>query len=103
MLEFISQYWKLILCGLALIASIVISSIRKRPVSDILGKIYQLVNKYIVAVEHPGDGLQKKQDVIELVCAALEATYPGIQVGYYKQLISQVIEEILATPQKKER
>lgn len=103
MLEFISQYWKLILCGLALIASIIIAAIRKRPVTDILSKIYKLVGYYIMAVERPGDGSQKKQEVIDLVCTDLEKVFPGIQIGYYKQLINQVIEDYLATPQKKER
>ena len=107
--NFLKNNWQLIVGVLTFIASVIVAAIRKKPVNDVLSCIYMAAVKAVNSVEtikvngEPVSGKDKLNGALYMVARALEADFPNIQVSKYYSLIVSVIENILTTPQKKER
>lgn len=109
MLEFLKTYWREILEVVVLTVSIIIATVRKKPssslVSDIKARLAVLVPVLVKQVESPGNGSEKKSIVIGKCLSAVTGFYgrklQEDESSYWKQYVSNQIEDVLSTPQKK--
>lgn len=109
MLEFLKTYWREILEVVALIATVIIATVRKKPssslVSDIKSRLAVLVPALIKQVETPGNGKEKRDIVVGKCLVAIRGFYgrklQEDESSYWKQYVSNQIEDVLSTPQKK--
>lgn len=106
LIDFIKQHYNLVFSCLIFVFSIILCLVRKKPnkiIDTISEKIALLLPTFIRYAEDKfgvGYGLNKKQFVIDLVKEwfsdeNLEFT------DYYLNLVNNLIEQILSTPQKK--
>lgn len=103
MLEFIKSHPRLIAeCALALVIFIC-SIARKKPVSDIESLIYKFANKATQIVENDKktqrSASEKLAYAISLVNEMLIAIYPKIKLSSYYNVIKNIIEDTLKSPQ----
>lgn len=104
--NFVKNNWQLIVGVLTFIASVVVAAIRKRPISDVCTNLYKWCIEAINLVEasNISSGNSKLNEAIRLVRYAFERLYPGVNFsGTYEKTAEVFIEDILTTPQKKER
>lgn len=104
-LNFIVQYWKEILTVLGVIITIVLYLVKRRPKVNLLDTIkedvLELLPVLINKVECDGNGQRKKNAVIDFVNKYLQKKYQVQISPYLSEWLSDAIESILATPQKK--
>lgn len=101
--NFFIDNWNLIVSALVLIASVIISIIRKRPISSIYVDLYDVSIDACKEAENTAyKGSEKMSWAITYACSKLKAIYPEIRAEKYIVLIGALIERILSTPQKKE-
>lgn len=100
--NFISSHYELIISGITLIISVVMFIIRKKPITDIYSQLYAWC---IAAVNITEKTNLKGQDKLfyakDIVFNFIKDKYPKLSADYYNHVISVIIEQILATPQKK--
>lgn len=103
--NFLLEHWELVLSSIFLLVSFVLGLIKKKPVLNkvaiYLNELFQRIPIYIEMVEKDGHGAEKKRLVLQL-CKEFLIT----QFGYYdfdviEKVISDHIEDVLNTPQKK--
>lgn len=104
-LSFIIENWRVLVDICALILSVVICLVKKRPcvnqVDTIKEYILEILPTLIDYVESPGvSGEQKKSKVIDVVSKSILKKY-GVSAATFFDFISESIENILKTPQKK--
>lgn len=100
--KFLIENWHIVVSVLVFIGSLVVAIVRKRPISDITSKLYNLcicAIKLAEDTEYKGD--KKLGFAVGLVLHALQSDYPNLKVSNYEELIKSLIESILSTPQKK--
>lgn len=105
-LDFIKTYWREILEVLALLVSIVICCIRKKPVKvvdTIKEIIVRVLPAFIIKAEASDKkGADKLSLVLDLMKGFLkEMSYGDDVVSQYLPFIKEQVELILSTPQKK--
>lgn len=107
-LQFIERHYEIIFSCFAAIFSLIMFLIKKKPikiVDSVKTAILSSVPGLIVDAESKfgsGHGIEKFNFVFDSVVNMLKATQPGIEVELYYWTIKKAIEDILATPQKKE-
>ena len=104
-IEFIKVNWLVLLSIALLLVDFFVSLFRKRTkvVDTIKEFILDNLPFYISNAEKLlSGGIEKKDYVINSVLRLLADRYPGINVLPYEAFISQSIEKILSTPEKKE-
>lgn len=107
-LIFIRQYWRELLEVLALLLSIVICCVRKKPVKvvdTIKEVIIRVLPAFIIKAEASDKkGADKLYYVLDLVKGFLkEMSYGDDVVSQYLPFAQEQVELILSTPQKKTR
>lgn len=105
-IKFIQTYWREILEVVTLLATFFVFLFKKVKVENpsIISFIDDVLPEAIAAAEvvlGSGKGDQKKETVIKTVLHALKNGFHGINEKKYKKVISDKIELILSTPQKK--
>lgn len=105
-LDFIKVYYREIIEVIAIIASVVICCIRKKPVKvvdTVKEIIVRVLPAFIVQAEASGKkGADKLELVLSLVKDFLkEMSYGDDVVSQYLDFTKEQVELILATPQKK--
>lgn len=109
-LDFLSTYWTYISAGIIILIEVLIVILKKRPITlDVfLDAVRQCVcnlPKMISYVEGPGHGDEKKEQVIlyglAYVSDLLHRDLTVSESKYVEATISEQIEKILSTPQKK--
>lgn len=103
LINLLITYWKPIVGLLFTITGFIIALLKKRPVTTIVDDIYQYAVKAINEVEKSGilGASQKLAAAVQDVVYMLLKKYPTLDTDNYRQIIVQVIESILSTPQKK--
>lgn len=104
-IEFCKTYWREILSCLTVLITVVIQLLKKRPSYNLLDAIKEdilgILPELICAVEIDGNGQRKKNAVIDAVKSFVEKKY-GISLPDKLLIyVSNAIEDILSTPQKK--
>ena len=105
--EFIKNHFELIISVVLLVGSIVIASIRKKPIGSIAESIFNASIKAVKMVELDSknynklDSKTKLEMAINYVYEILKVSYPDVDLSCYRNFIINSIEEILSTPQKK--
>ena len=107
-LIFLRQYWREILEILALLLSIVICCVRKKPVKvvdTIKEVIIRVLPAFIIKAEASDKkGADKLYYVLDLVKGFLkEMSYGDDVISQYLPFAKEQVELILSTPQKKTR
>lgn len=105
-LNFVQTYWREILEVVTLLATFLVFLCKKVKVENpsIISFIDDVLPEAIAAAEvalGSGKGDQKKETVTNTVLQALKKGFHGINEKKYKKVISDKIELILSTPQKK--
>lgn len=101
--------WPLLVSVVIFILSFILQLLKKKPISSILDDIYRLAIIAVKEVEvfsmvDPNCKGQVKLDMaIEYVLKWLNALYPDLNVNSYVGNAKNIIEDILTTPQKKEK
>lgn len=111
MINFLSVYWRDILSALAIVVSIVLLVIKKKPVKvvdTIKEVICRLLPGLILDAERiyqvSGLGEAKAQYVLDLLVKVLkEFGYGDDVISQYLPFMADQLEAILSTPQKKVR
>lgn len=109
-MQFLIQYWEVIVAGLSLIMSIMVMIISKKSnfqhvVSYLLQELPKIVN--LVEDAQKNGALtkeQKKETAISLAVSDITAKYGKLaekNIGVITKMASKYIEVILSTPQKK--
>lgn len=102
--NFLKNNWQLIVGVLTFIASVIVAAIRKKPINEICTHLYDWSILAIKAVEGNVLGSEAKLNAaISIVKNYFVSHYPGANFDFYVDSVQQMIEKILATPQKKER
>lgn len=105
-LDFIFDYWREIVSTVAVIASIVIMCIRKKPVinemDNIILKVLEKLPEFINSAETFKGADVKKALVLESVKKFVKDQFSVNLPDTYLESIGCMIEAILSTPQKKE-
>ena len=107
MMKFILEYWRELLAIISVIASVLIWIIRKKPklneMDNILLKVLEILPNFIYEAELVfTSGEEKKACVLESVKRFVKSQFSVNLPESYMTLISNYIERILSTPQKKE-
>lgn len=111
-LSFCRSHLDLIASLLTLIVSVILVLIKRRPktIDDFvfaLNEIRTQVSIFCERVEVPGNGIEKKNKVIDLSLAMLSRLIgrelSGKEIDYASKLISSDIENVLNAPTKKEK
>ena len=105
MKEFILTYWREIVSTIAVIASIIIMAIKKKPVinemDNIILKVLEKLPEFINSAETFKGADVKKALVIESVKKFVKEQFSINLPDSYIESIGSMIEAILSTPQKK--
>ena len=105
MKEFILTYWREIVSTIAVIASIIIMAIKKKPVinemDNIILKVLEKLPEFINSAETFKGADVKKALVIESVKKYVKEQFSINLPDSYIESIGFMIEAILSTPQKK--
>lgn len=100
--KFLLDNWQLILSVVLFLVSVIVSIVRKKPLQDIYSQLYAwCIAAVNVAEKTALKGDSKKQYALDVVKSFLKDKFPNIKEDYYIHAISVIIEQILATPQKK--
>ena len=103
--QFLLTYWREIVSTIAVIASIIIMAIKKRPVinemDNIILKVLEKLPEWINSAESFKGADVKKALVLESVKKYVKDQFSVNLPDTYLESISQMIEVILSTPQKK--
>ena len=102
--NFLTDNWQYIVAVFTLVVSVIISLIRKRPVTDVYSAIYQWC---LVAIEMAENtdlkGSEKMDYALGFVVQAFKARYgSNTKLPCSLAYIEMQIEQILELPQKKE-
>ena len=101
-IDFCLQNYRLILDLVSIIVVIVFFIIKKKPVNSIVEAIYQCALLAIIDTEKTDlKGKDKLEYALHLVNKWLGEKYPNLDLKRYQYLITNTIEIILTTPQKK--
>lgn len=101
-LNFCLENYRLILDLVSIVVLIVFFIIKKKPVNSILEAIYQCALLAIIDTEKTElKGKDKLEYAVHLVNKWLGEKYPNLDLNRYQYLITNTIEIILSTPQKK--
>ena len=104
MKDFIITYWREIVSTIAVIASIIIMAIKKRPVinemDNIILKVLEKLPEFINSAENFKGADVKKALVIESVKKFVKEQFSVNLPDSYIESIGLMIESILSTPQK---
>ena len=104
MIDFILEHWRAIFDLVVLLIAVILFIVKKKPVKvidSVTDFLYKLLPALINKVERPGEGEQKKNEVISLALYFLSQSFPGVDVNQYVSLIEKIIEAYLSTPNKK--
>lgn len=106
-IEFIKEYKEVIATGLSFIIILIVGLIRNKTklgnyIDSILKDVYEILPGLISKVEVPGSGSTKKNMVLVLVQQYLYKKYKFLDFEKIEQQVSNMIEDVLKTPQKKE-
>lgn len=110
MFEFVKSYWREILEVVLLLVSVIILIVRK-PVSSsvkdsIESNLLKSLPQFIDFVECPGNGSTKLNRVIGLglkfVISKIGRSLTDDEIDYWTKFITDSVEAILSSPQKKE-
>lgn len=105
MLEFIKNHYELIGSCLLLLISVLINIFKKKPIYNKLDEIktyiLELLPSIIDSVEVAGNGSKKKNLVLKEVQLAIAKRFGFTAFEEIEGFVSEAIEAILATPQKK--
>lgn len=106
MIEFLSQYWHvLIRIALLIIVTLITLFKKKVKVYDAIPSVILEILPVLINQVEASSGLtgeQKLNTCVNLVNLFLKANYPDVKEGTYDDFIVQSIEKILSTPKKKE-
>lgn len=103
-LEFVKNNYRLFIDVVAIVFGIILLIVRKRSIKDILTYIYNYsISAILSAEETELKGENKLAFAMKLVKDSLKAKFPEIDVNKYSKVIQFTIEELLLTPQKKEK
>lgn len=105
-LNFVQVYWREILEVVTLLSTFLVFLCKKVKVENpsIIAFIDRVLPGLLINAEHifgDGHGDEKKAAVIEALLNHLKKNFSGIDEEQYKKVISEKIEFILSTPQKK--
>ena len=104
-LDFLRTYYKEIVEISVLIISVVICLIKKRPgvneMDSIKKDVLERLPMFIALVESPGNGAQKKQQVLDLLSCYVRKIYHVDLTDDLFLFFGDRIEDILSTPKKK--
>lgn len=102
--EFIKTNWQLILAALVFILSFILQLIKKKPVNDIQYLIFEWSIEAVKIAESSGkDGFNKLAIAVRYVLSKLKGNFPELNVEAYREGTISIIEDLLSTPQKKEK
>ena len=109
-MSWLKDNYELIIALVTLIVSVVVAALRKKPSQDLTGTIkadiLEFLPFFIEAVECPGNGDIKKQQVITAslvrISKILGRGLSKEEASYWSKFLSSSIEAILTAPQKKE-
>lgn len=103
--NFLLEHWELVLSSVFLLVSFVLGLIKKKPVLNkvaiYLNELFQRIPIYIEMVEKDGHGSEKKRLVLELCKEFLISQFGYYDFDVLEKTISDHIEDVLNTPQKK--
>ena len=109
-IEFIQAYWQYISFGILIFIEVLLIILKKKPITldvflDAVRQCICNLPKMINHVERPGDGEDKKDEVIDFcvdfVSDILNRNLTAEEVNYVVNVCSDHIEKVLSTPQKK--
>lgn len=108
MINFLTEYWRLILEAALIICSVVIFVLRKKPVK-VIDTIKEIILRALPAIICLAEKeATKGSDKMIFVCAFFKKMFADLGYGddiynQYEPFIIDQAEAILTTPQKKER
>lgn len=104
-IKFFTEHWEALLLMALSVLSFVLALIRKKPVLNkldyYLSELLVQVPVFIDLVEKKGHGTEKKLVVLEMCNQFLIENFGFYDFDLLKNDISQYIESVLTTPQKK--
>lgn len=101
-IDFLIENWRLLLEALFALVALVLFIVRKKPVTSIYSAIYAYAIQGVNAAEKTSyKGDSKLAFALKITMDLLTTNYPALNVDGYKDIIVQIIEQILTTPQKK--
>lgn len=109
--EFCKVYWREIITILSSVIALVVALIRRQKlvvnrIDEIKERLIESLPDLIMAVEVPGEGPLKLATVIklglELVKKLLNRALKDDEIDYFTGLITENVEKILSTPQRKD-
>lgn len=100
----LKTYWPQILAIILFTCSFILQLIKKKPVNDI-GYLLQVWSIDAVKLAETSDlkGYSKLTVAVQYVLNKLKGNFPELDSEAYRAAIVEIIEDILSTPQKKER
>lgn len=104
-LKFLINHYELILSIILVLTSFILALVKKKPVLNKIDEIYvyilEKLPELISAVEVPKQGETKKQTVLDLIKVLVAKEFNFYDWDHIKEFVSDAIEYILLTPQKK--
>ena len=105
-IDFVKSYWRELLSVCSVFCSLLLFFFGRRyktSIDEIKESVFEMLPTFICKVEESGHGCEKKSAVIELIKLYVKKTFHFELNDKLIKFFSVAIENILSTPQKKER
>lgn len=105
-LQFVITYWRELLSVCSVVCSLLLFFFGRRyrsTIDEIKEDVLEILPNLICKVEEDGNGQRKKNAVLELVKLYIEKNFKFTPNEKLLHFFSLAVENILSTPQKKER
>lgn len=105
LIDFIKNHYELIGSIILVLMSFILTLVKKKPSFNLIDAIKEYILEmlplWIISVEVPGQGIEKKELVLKLIQSTIAKRFNFYDFASIKEWCSDQLEIILSTPSKK--